>query len=128
MRTFVAQLIVFIILTGCNSSSNIASNNTPKARTLASFSEGSGVLRKDIAEPASGAVGDITKLVAISPDVSKWISDISYADTQALSNNNLPVAEANFNGTGIVYYEGQVTIVGDNLLVSLFKPITGVGA
>ena len=117
--------IHFIVLTGCNSSSNIVSNNTPTAKTLASFSDGSGVLRKDIAEPASGAVGDIIKLVAISPDVSKWISDFSYADAKTLSDNNLPTAEANFRGTGIDYYEGDITVVGDQITVSLFEPTTG---
>ena len=124
MQRFFIHFIFFIILTGCNSSSNI----TPTTKTLASFSDGSGALKKDIAEPASGAVGDITKLVAISPDVSKWVSDFSYADAKTLSDNNLPIAETNFRGTGIDYYEGDITIVGDQLTISLFEPTTGVGS
>ena len=73
-------------------------------------------------------MGDITKLVAISPDVSIWVSDFSYAVAKTLSDNNLPIAETNFRGTGIDYYEGDITIVGDQLTISLFEPTTGVGS
>lgn len=115
-----------MLLPSCQTSSSGAqvANEAPPTLAIKSFDDGSGVLRAEMGVLASGATGKVNKLVAITPDISKWVSDLSASELQGLIDHNLALQDSNFQDSA-TYYEGEVTIAGEIYTVAIFESHVG---
>lgn len=117
-----------ILLSGClGSSIGSVSDETNTPVTLETFSDGSGVMRAEMNQVASGITGNVNKVVAISPDVSRWVSSLSAAEVKDLVDHNLPLVEDKFLDSAN-YYEGILTLAGESYTVSVFDALSGDGS
>ena len=109
------------------------SSETSAPVAVASFADGSGVLRADFTEAASAAAGDVTKVVAYTDDVNAWIEDLTIEDIESLKASGFieapefdPIVPGDLQSLITAKY-GYVTIAGDIYEVYVIETTNGDG-
>jgi len=131
-NTFLVCLASSALLTGCVSGggNQLTGDNSPEINTpiaLASFESGGGVIKADFTELAGASVGDVTKFLAITPNLEDWVNNLTAAEVQSVVSHQLVDVTEGWGGMAN-YYEGELTFAGQTYTVALFEPLTGQGS